>query len=130
LKPGGIFIWTTPCANILSIEHLYSSLTGKIEPTPQGYRRWQWEEKTHLRRLKSREARELLEKQGYGETGFRYRAHFFSFFCTYVLTPLFRRRLTRLWEKLMLLDYALFRRLPNGASMIGFARKQKNNRVK
>ena len=29
LKPGGIFIWTTPCANVFSIEHLYSLFTGQ-----------------------------------------------------------------------------------------------------
>jgi len=123
LKPGGYFIWTTPCANALSIEHIYSLLSGKIEKTVEGYRRWQWEEKTHVRRLKSREARDIVTRAGFDPVDFRFRAHFFSFICTYILARLSRGRLKSACEKLMFLDYALFRRLPNGASMIGGAVK-------
>jgi len=119
LKPGGRFVWTAPCGNSFSIEHIFGAITGKIEPTNEGYRRWKWEEPTHLRRLKSREINELLQKYGFCDVRFRFRAHFFSFFCTYLPT----QRLKWLRERLMTLDYRLFRRFPNAASMIGSARK-------
>jgi SAM-dependent methyltransferase len=121
LKPGGFFIWTTPCANALSIEHVYNALTGQIDATPSGSRRWRWEEPTHVRRLKTAEAKAACGAAGFDEVDFRFRAHFFSFACTKLLM----KRLPKLAERLMLLDYALFRRLPNGASMIGCARKSR-----
>jgi SAM-dependent methyltransferase len=121
LKPGGVFIWTTPCANALSIEHVYNVLTGQIDATPNGSRRWRWEEPTHVRRLKTTEAEAACRAAGFDEVGFRFRAHFFSFTCTKLLM----KRRPKLAERLMLLDYAWFRRIPNGASMIGFARKSR-----
>jgi SAM-dependent methyltransferase len=119
LKPGGRFVWTTPCGNSFSIEHIYAAITGKIEPTNEGYRRWKWEDPAHLRRLKSRELNDLLQKNGFSDVQFRFRAHFFSFVCTYLPT----QRLMRLRERLMTLDYRLLRSLPNAASMIGSAKK-------
>ncbi|MBI3089456.1 MAG: class I SAM-dependent methyltransferase [Candidatus Tectomicrobia bacterium] len=119
LKPNGTFVWTTPCANRGSIEHLYSLVTGQIEATPEGFRRWRWEDPSHLRRLRSREVRQRLQRVGFTDIGFRFRAHFFSFVCGYG----FRGPLRGIGQRLLFLDYALFRRLPNGASMIGFARK-------
>ena len=119
LKPGGIFIWSTPCANRFSIEYVYSKLTNNIERTDGGYRRWKWEDIGHLRRLKSNEIKSKLQNIGFGNIGFRYRAHLFSFMCTY----LFIGPLRKIGERLMLLDYYLFRKLPNGASMIGYAIK-------
>lgn len=85
LKPGGIFVWTTPCANNFSIEHLYSKITNQIEKTKERYRRWAWEDPTHLRRLKSKELRNEMLKVGFNNIRFRFRAHFFSFICTQVL---------------------------------------------
>jgi len=119
LRPGGRFVWTTPCGNLFSIEHIFGVITGKIEPTNEGYRRWKWEDPTHLRRLKSHEIDESLQKYGFCDVQFRFRAHLFSFICTYFPT----QRLKWLRERLMMLDYRLFRRIPNGASMIGSARK-------
>lgn len=120
LKPGGIFIWTTPCANALSIEHIYNIFTRQIESTSEGYRRWTWEDPEHLRRLKSKEIKDILiNKIGFSSVKFKFRAHFFSFVCT----RLCKGRLTKTGERLMFLDYALFRNLLNGASMIGCARK-------
>lgn len=119
LKPGGLFVWTTPCANAFSIEHIFSVITGKIERTQEGYRRWKWEDPTHLRRLKSKEIDGLLKKNGFLDIGFRFRSHFFSFVCTH--PPICH--LNRLANRLMMLDYLLFRCLPNGASMIGAAKK-------
>jgi SAM-dependent methyltransferase len=120
LKPGGRFVWTTPCGNALSIEHVFSAMTGRIEKTAEGLRRWTWEDPTHLRRLKTRELEALLRDCGYGDVLFRFRSHVFSFVCAYA-PP--RRRLLKLRERLMLLDYGLLRRLPNGASMLGSARR-------
>lgn len=119
LKPGGSFVWTTPCANPLSIEHIIYSLTGQIERTPDGYRRWKAEADIHVRRLKSSEAKTLLESAGFTNVRFRFRSHLFSY-----LGTRFPRRLKGLAEKMMKLDYILFRTMPNGASMLGVAIKK------
>ena len=118
LRPGGTFVWTTPCANALSMEHLFAMATGRIEPTPDGFRRWAWEDPAHLRRLRSREIERLLRDSGFRDVRFRFRAHLLSFVCTHVM----RGRMQGLGERLMELDYLLFRRLPSGASMLGAAR--------
>lgn len=120
LKPGGIFIWTTPCANCFSIEHVFNVLTNQIEETGEGYRRWNWEDPTHLRRMKSNEIKDKLQEVGFTDVRFRFRAHFFSYICT----RLFRGCLQKLGERMMSLDYSLFRKLPNGASMVGYAKKK------
>ncbi|MDR4506261.1 MAG: methyltransferase domain-containing protein [Candidatus Scalindua sp.] len=121
LKPGGFFIWTTPCANRFSIEYVYSAITNQIEKTRDGYIKWKWEDPKHLRRLKSSEIRFKLQNIGFVNTGFRFRSHLFSFVCT----KLFRGPLRELGKRMILLDYSLFRKLPNGASMIGFTEKSK-----
>lgn len=122
LKPGGTFVWTTPCANKLSIEHIFSFLTGKIENTSEGYIRWAWEDPTHIRRLRSREVKMSMRECGFDNILFRFRSHFFSFICTH--SPP-RKKFKTLREKLMTLDYRLFRRFPNGASMLGAAKALK-----
>ena len=119
LKPGGHFIWTTPCGNSFSIEHIYSLLTGQIEPTAEGYRRWKWEEPTHVRRIKTSELQQVMLELGYSDIKFKFRSHFFSFVCT----RLCRGPLRKMGEKLMNLDYILFRNLPNGASMVASAQR-------
>jgi SAM-dependent methyltransferase len=119
LKPGGWFVWTTPCANAFSIEHLLAFVSGGIEPTAEGCRRWRWEDPTHLRRLRSCEAEDRLQDTGFSEVRLRLRAHLFSLLCSRPPLAWWRS----LSEALMTLDYSLFRRLPNGASMIGAARK-------
>jgi 2-polyprenyl-3-methyl-5-hydroxy-6-metoxy-1,4-benzoquinol methylase len=119
IKPGGIFVWTTPCANRISIEHVVSMLTKNIESTNDGYRRWKWEDPTHLRRLRSDEVKKKLQGIGFETFKFRFRAHLFSYACT----RLCKWSLTHFGERLMLLDYIMFRKLPNGASMIGGAGK-------
>jgi SAM-dependent methyltransferase len=119
LKPGGSFVWTTPCANLLSIEKIYACITRQEEKSATGELRWKWEDSGHLRRLTSREAAKALRKSGFRKPTFRYRAHLFSFWATRGL-----KRLSE-WkrEQTMSLDYRLFRILPNGASMIGRAQK-------
>lgn len=61
---------------------------------------------------------------GYEKTSIRFRAHLFSYLCTYARI-LKKRRLRGLRDWLLPLDYTLFRRIPNGASMIGMATKGK-----
>jgi len=119
LKPGGLFVWTTPCGNWFSIEHIYSLLTRKIEQTGEGFRRWKWEDPTHVRRLRSSEIERILRNNGFFDVSFRFRSHLFSFICTYLLSGLS----DNLRNKLMTLDYTCFRLLSNGASMIGSAIK-------
>ena len=121
LKPGGRFVWTTPCSNSLSIEHLYSFLTGQIEMTPSGSRRWKWEDPSHLRRLKTAEIKAELVGNGFNNVQFRLRSHLFSFLATYFPG----KKNTPFREWLMTLDYSFFRFFPNGASMIGYAQKMK-----
>ena len=81
LKPNVIIIWTTPCANLFSIEHLYSLFSHQIEKTNEGYKKWKWEDPTHFRRLKSNELKDKLLEIGFEKIRFKFRAHFFSFIC-------------------------------------------------
>jgi len=120
LRPGGMFVFTTPCANRCSIEHIYALLTGNIDSTVEGYRRWSWEDPTHLRRMRSGEMQHQLKSAGFASTTFRFRSHFFSFLCTY-FPPKNKFRRARNW--LMTWDYKLFRKLSNGASVLGAAEK-------
>jgi len=120
LKPGGFFIWTAPCANKLSIEHIYYTVTRNIQKTDEGYILWKKEDSMHLRRMTSAEMEDELSTAKFCEVGFRFRSHFFSFICTNT----FIGWLVRLSKKLMLLDYSLFRRIPNGASLLGYAIKK------
>ena len=120
LKPGGVFIWTTPCANKFSIEHIYSSLTHQIQDTRDGFKKWSWEDPTHVRRLESSEIDKILQKNGFSDTNYRFRSQFFSYICTYC-PP--KSKFQKLRNSLMKLDYNLLRKFPNGASMIGAARK-------
>lgn len=119
LRPGGAFVWTTPCGNRGSIEHVFSRATGQVQSTPEGYRRWAWEDPTHLRRMRTAELSGRLASVGFEGMQYRLRSHVFSFLCSQ--TPM--RRVRPVAERLMKLDYALLRRLPNGASMLGVARR-------
>jgi len=122
LKPGGIFVWTTPCANLFSIEHIYSLLTGNIQKTGEGYVRWRWEDETHIRRMRTSQAKVKLKAAGFRDVGFRFRSHLFSFICMHLL----RGPLRKLGPSIMMWDYMLFRRLPNAAAMLGWGRRAGN----
>ncbi len=122
LAPGGWFVWTTPCANAWSIEWLYSQLTRKVIRMEDGIN-WNWDEEGHVRRVKTGYIAKRLRKIGFDKVGFRMRSHFFSWTCVQLGKLIPKYRVHRMLEKIMFLDYTLFRRLPNGASMVGFARK-------
>jgi len=119
LRRNGVFFFTTPCGNAYSIEYVYAKLRGQIEKTQEGFRRWKWEDPAHLRRLKSCELESVLMKTGFSNVQFRFRAHLFSFLCSYLTGS----RISWVAEWLMGLDYRWFRRLSNGASMMGIASK-------
>jgi ubiquinone/menaquinone biosynthesis C-methylase UbiE len=121
LKVGGMFVWTTPCANTGSIEHIYSYCSRNVEKTAEGFRRWKWEDPSHIRRLKSGEVKHLLECINFSDIHFRFRSHFFSFICSRLTERKILRQKSA--EKMIELDYKFFRLLPNGASMIGLAKK-------
>lgn len=129
LLPGGRFVWTTPCANRFSIEHLLALATRRIDKTKEGFRRWRWEDPGHLRRLRSGEMKMILREAGFDRSVLRYRAHIFSALCTLLLSSRLAksRSMARFLERMMDLDYMLFRRFPNGASMIGSAIKAATN---
>lgn len=154
LRPGGVFVWTTPSANALSLEQIYTRMTGQEVPTPEGYRRWRWEDPTHFRRLKSREIETLLRDLGFADVRFRFRSHMFSFLFASLpglllgrlnrrprpspaieasQSPLSRSAISlgvdHLRARLIGLDYSLFRCLPNGASMLGCASKPLQDRT-
>lgn len=121
LKPSGHFIFTTPCANYGSIENTIAILTDQVVPTKEGYRRWKWEEPTHLRRLTSDEATTLLKNAGFDDVTIRFRAHLFSLLCTYLPAKIIPANMR---NDLMKMDYELWSEKPNGASMICCARKK------
>ena len=79
LKPGGHLAFTTPCANRFSFEWLWAHLhRGGVRATPDGFRRWFYEDPAHLRRLQSREAEHLLLAAGLERKEFRFWCHLFS----------------------------------------------------
>ncbi len=113
LRPGGRAVITTPCANPGSIGWLYSRIAGGFEPTPDGISRFVTDEPGHLRRLSSARARDLLGAEGLDVERIRWWGH--------LIVPLMDRleRLPRAARRqLGLLDWRLFRRLPNGGAMI------------
>lgn len=124
LRDGGYFLWTTPSANAFSLEWLVGVINGGIQPTDEGFRRYRWEDPAHLRRLKSRETAQILQKVGYKNVRFDFRAHFFCTITYQIWLRLGQKnKLARFLRPMAHLDYILFRNFPNSASMIGIAQK-------
>ncbi len=118
LRPGGALVLTTPCANRGSAAWTYNRLSAGFEETPDGTGRFATDEPAHLRRLRSGEARELLAAAGLELEAQRFWGH--------VGTPLgdsFDRLSLAFKRRLAMLDWKLFRRLPNGGAMVLRARK-------
>jgi len=118
LRPGGAVVLTTPCANRGSAAWAYNRLLAGFEETPDGTGRFATDEPAHLRRLHSREARELLAGAGLRVEAVRWWGH--------VGTPIgdrFQRLSLAFRRRLALLDWKLFRRLPNGGAMVLLARR-------
>lgn len=114
LKPGGRVLFTTPCANKLSLEWLMMYFTGGLQPTEDGIGRFHRDEPAHLRRLTSRHVKEFFAEAGLRVIYSRFRTHFF----TTVAHDFLPRRFQGLAHFMASLDWRLLRWFPNGASMV------------
>jgi SAM-dependent methyltransferase len=121
LRRGGWAIITTPCANAGSSAWWFNRLTGGFEPTLDGYGRFRTDEPAHLRRLRSRDARDLLEGAGLEVEAIRWWGHLATGLAD--VAPGLNRLPLRVRQQLALLDWRLARCIPNGAAMIVLARK-------
>jgi hypothetical protein len=90
-------------------------MAGGLEWTPDGYGRFGTDEPGHLRRLTSRDLRVLLARAAISVDRIDYRAHFFS---TLMAQPHATRLPLGLRVAVGMLDWQLFRRLPNAATMV------------
>ena len=122
LTPGGTALITTPCANRYSLEWLKNWLSGGLQPSHDGYGRFATDEPGHLRRLTSSSLSNLFANAGADPSTVRFRAHLFTTLLethsAKKLLPISAR------AKCALLDWHLFRLLPNGATVIGLYRKR------
>lgn len=137
LRQGGLFVFTTPCANPLSYEwFLVKMHRSGSKPTLDGYRRWYYEDSGHLRRLTSSEAEALLLRNKLVSRKFYFWSHYFGAL-NWMYADLFRgqgRRFMALrkhlrfvatgLDALALLEWKVLKRAPNAASMIGVFCKQ------
>lgn len=124
LRPGGRLVLTTPCANPGSFEWLLNRIRGGLERTPDGYGRFATDEPGHLRRLTSRDLRVLLQRAGLVVDRVDFRGHFFAALMIRLPGRVARLLGKRGVTRFGLLDWWLFRRLPNGATMLAVARRQ------
>jgi ubiquinone/menaquinone biosynthesis C-methylase UbiE len=117
LRPGGVLLITTPCANRYSLEWLENALTGRIRPTADGFQRFGTDPIEHVRRFTEADLNRLLNRSGFRREWVRFRGHLFTRPC-YVAHRLLGRWLP-LFGRIAYLDWRLFRALPNGATLIG-----------
>ena len=124
LKPGGTLVLTTPCANPWSLEWLVNRLTGGLQTSFDGFGRFASDEPGHLRRLTDADLKSLLERADVHTDRILHGAHLFTTISEFlavsqrvpaVVRHRFNTRVRTWFEKL---DWRLFRRLPNGASMV------------
>lgn len=114
LRRGGKILLTTPCANKFSLEWFFMYLTGGLQPTKDGIGRFRRDEPGHLRRLTSNHLRSYFCEAGLRITQARFRSHFF----TTLAHDFLIRRFQGPSFFLASLDWRLFRRFSNGASML------------
>jgi SAM-dependent methyltransferase len=119
LAPSGTAVITTPCANRGSLEWAINHARRGLESTPDGYGRFASDEPSHLRRLRARDLAALLTDAGLDVKRVLYSGHLF----TTLMGALPGLRPRRLRAAIGMLDWRLFRRLPNGSTMIVVARK-------
>jgi SAM-dependent methyltransferase len=123
LAPGGRLVLTTPCANPGSLEWFLNRRRGGLQRTDDGFGRFATDEPGHLRRLTSRDVRVLLARSGLIVDRIDFRAQFFATIIARLPGRVARRLSLRAKVKLALLDWRLFRRLPNGATMVVVAHR-------
>lgn len=123
LAPGGILVLTTPCANPGSLEWFMNRSRGGLQRSADGFGRFATDEPGHLRRLTSRDVRVLLARAGLTVERIDFRAHFFTTVMALLPRKVARRVSLRARARLALLDWRVFRRLPNGATMVVVAHR-------
>ena len=120
LKPQGMVIISTPCANKYSLEWSQNRLTGGLQPSFDGYGRFSTDEPAHLRRLNDANLKSLFSQAGVDIYKIYHRAHLFE-----TIVPKGRtfRLLPRPCVWFGMLDWHLFKHFPNGASMVALGKK-------
>lgn len=120
LKPQGMVILSTPCANKYSFEWWQNRLTGGLQPSFDGYGRFSTDEPAHLRRLNDAHLKSLCSQAGIDIYKIYHRAHLFE-----TLVPKGRtfRRMPKACVWLAMLDWHLFKHFSNGATMIALGKK-------
>ena len=120
LRPGGVAVISTPCANRWSLEWAMNRLRRNgLQPSPDGYGRFASDEPGHLRRLESRDLAILLARAGMTVVRLSFRAHFFT-----TLVGLRRAKLPlAVRVRIAMLDWRLWRERRNGATMLAVAVK-------
>ncbi|MFC1951675.1 class I SAM-dependent methyltransferase [Chloroflexota bacterium] len=146
LKVGGHLVFSTPCANPFSFEHIKCSLKKNgIQPSKDGFQRFYFEDAGHIRRLKSGEISAILRVNGIEEVFSLYDNHFFgglqwmygdrlrlALKClknrtgtkrliTIGLVPV--QPIVFILDFLGWLEWVLFRKLANGSVMFGVFQK-------
>lgn len=121
LKPQGLTVLSTPCANEFSFEWWQNRLTGGLQPSFDGYGRFKTDEPGHLRRLNDRHLKSLCSEVGIDIYKIYHRAHLFE-----TLAPKGRlfKRIPQLCVGFGMLDWYLFKNFPNGSTMIALGKKR------
>jgi SAM-dependent methyltransferase len=120
LRPGGLALITTPCANRYSFEWFRNRKNG-LQPSPDGYGRFATDEPGHVRRLNDQHIRRLLSAANVQTDKIFHRTHLFTSLMEF--QRIARRVPMRLRKEIALLDWHLFKHLPNGATMLVVGRK-------
>lgn len=120
LKPNGMVIISTPCANKYSIEWLFNRFTGGLQPSVDGYGRFATDEPGHLRRLNDKHLKSLFSNSGVDIYKIYHRAHLFE-----SISPKGRiyKRIPNVAVAFSMLDWYLFKQFPNGSTMIALGKK-------
>jgi SAM-dependent methyltransferase len=124
LRPAGKVLVTTPCANKYSLEWFYNGFTGGLERSFDGYGRFATDEPSHLRRLNDEDLLSLLQNAGIVVCSLRHRTHLFTTAVEWI-KPL-RLLPASVQRMIALLDWRLFKGLPNGASMLALGEKRRD----
>lgn len=121
LKPNGTALISTPCANKYSIEWVFNRFTNGLQPSADGYGRFATDEPGHLRRLNDNHLKSLCAEAGINITKIYHRAHLFE-----SISPKGRifKRMPSVAIGFSMLDWHLFKHLPNGATMVAIGRKR------
>lgn len=121
LKPEGMVIISTPCANKYSFEWLQNRLSGGLQPSFDGYGRFATDEPAHLRRLNDAHLKSLCSQAGIDIYKIYHRAHLFE-----TLVPKGRtfRLMPKICVGLGMLDWYLFKDFSNGSTMIALGKKK------